>query len=296
MSITSRHYNPEPFFSQDYLKVRKFLQRINHDQLTTPNFTWSRWEWMICHAALDATSLTKIGLWEENGNLVAIATYESSLGEAFFLIDPPYRFLLNEMIDYAKINLKSDNGISLIIADGDRDFQRLAASKGFLPTTKGEHIAAIDITTSLHYELPEGFRIISQAESWDWFQYNRVMWRGFNHEGVAPDNEKDISTRKQMLSSPMINPELVLAVVAPNGNYVSHCGMWYCTGESYAHVEPVATDPDFRKMGLGKAIVLEAVMRCGNLGAKQALVGSAQQFYYSIGFHPIHRESWWKLQ
>ena len=40
--------------------------------------------------------------------------------------------------------------------------------------------------------------------------------------------------------------------------------------------------------GLGKAVVLEAVKRCGQMGAKTALVGSSQQFYYNIGFYPIH--------
>lgn len=106
---------------------------------------------------------------------------------------------------------------------------------------------------------------------------------------------KVIAMRKQMLSSSMIIPELVVSVAAPDGNYVAHCGMWYRPGDFYCYVEPVATDPDYRKIGLGKAAVLEAARRCGKLGAKQAVVGSNQQFYYNIGFYPVYTMTYWEL-
>jgi len=71
--------------------------------------------------------------------------------------------------------------------------------------------------------------------------------------------------------------------------------MWYRPGDFYCYVEPVATDPDYRKIGLGKAAVLEAARRCGKLGAKQAVVGSNQQFYYNIGFYPVYTMTYWEL-
>lgn len=49
----------------------------------------------------------------------------------------------------------------------------------------------------------------------------------------------------------------------------------------------------YRMMGLGKAAVLEGVIRCGKDGAKQAYVGSSQQFYYNIGFYPVSTETLW---
>jgi predicted N-acetyltransferase YhbS len=87
---------------------------------------------------------------------------------------------------------------------------------------------------------------------------------------------------------------LKVAVVAPDGNFVAYCGMWYDPEAGYAVVEPVATDPDYRKMGLGKAAVLEGIRRVGELGAKKALVGSSQQFYYSIGLRPFSTATMWR--
>jgi predicted N-acetyltransferase YhbS len=74
---------------------------------------------------------------------------------------------------------------------------------------------------------------------------------------------------------------------------VSHCGLWYNLGDTYSYVEPVATDPEYRKMGLGKAVVYEALLRGMQLGAKEAYVVSSQQFYYNIGFKPFTTETWW---
>ncbi|GAA0182309.1 hypothetical protein SH2C18_47100 [Clostridium sediminicola] len=125
------------------------------------------------------------------------------------------------------------------------------------------------------------------------YKYNAVLWRGFNHEGEPPIIEQAFKEREISLSGLGVNKSLNIAVVAPNGDFVSYCGMWYKEGTDYALVEPVATNPDHRKKGLGKAAVLEAIKRCGELGAKRAYVGSSQQFYYNIGFHPIHTRTWW---
>jgi predicted N-acetyltransferase YhbS len=51
---------------------------------------------------------------------------------------------------------------------------------------------------------------------------------------------------------------------------------------------PVATDPQYRRMGLGRAAVLEGVRRCAALGARRAYVGSDQAFYQALGFRKVY--------
>jgi GNAT superfamily N-acetyltransferase len=296
MPATFRNYSGEKLYTKEYLKVREFIYRINKVKLQSAGFPWGRWEWMIGHSCLDDRYLNRIGIWEDNGEIVAVATYESELGDGYFLVDERYAFLKAEMLDYARRNLNKDSKFRALIDNNDREFQRIARRMGFCPTQDGEQLAAIDLSGPLHYRLPEGFSIVSMADNWDWQQYNRCLWRGFNHPGEADTSDETIAVRKRMLSGPGVNPETVICVAAPNGSYVSHCGTWYLPGENSALVEPVATDPDYRKMGLGRAAVLEAVTRCGKLGATQALVGSSQQFYYSIGFDPIHIETWWEYK
>ena len=106
-------------------------------------------------------------------------------------------------------------------------------------------------------------------------------------------SEDEQSAKEEMLR-PNVDLDLKIAVVSPEGNFVSYCGMWYDPEGGFALVEPVATDPDYRRMGLGKAAVLEGIRRVGRRGAKIAFVGSSQQFYYSIGFRPFATSTNWK--
>jgi predicted N-acetyltransferase YhbS len=70
--------------------------------------------------------------------------------------------------------------------------------------------------------------------------------------------------------------------------------MWYDRDTDYCIIEPLATDPDYRRMGLGKAVVLEGIRRCAVLGVKVAYVGSEQEFYYRTGFKPLQASRWWE--
>ena len=130
--------------------------------------------------------------------------------------------------------------------------------------------------------LPEGFTIKSLAEENDFHKINQVLWRGFNHEGPAP--EEEVQGRREMQQAPNFRKDLNIVVVAPEGHYVSYSGIWYVEDNRLAYVEPVATDPDYRRMGLGKAAVLECVRRVSELGAEVVWVGSGQEFYKAIGF------------
>lgn len=98
-----------------------------------------------------------------------------------------------------------------------------------------------------------------------------------------------------MQSAPNFRKDLNIVVVAPDENYVSYCSMWYDDINKICYIEPVATDPDYRKMGLGKSAVLEGIRRCKDLGATQAYVATNKQFYLKIGFEIKYKmEAWLK--
>lgn len=69
--------------------------------------------------------------------------------------------------------------------------------------------------------------------------------------------------------------------------------MWYDAENRFGYVEPVATDPDYRRRGLGKATVVESMRRCGMEGAEVIYVGSAKPFYRSMGFEPLFKHHCW---
>lgn len=294
MNIKFRNYTTQAGITEDYHKVRAFFVKLGYAE-----FTYTRWDWMTTHGYLDRSAVGKIGLLEDNGQIVGVATIDCQLGNAFCLTLPQYAFLKKEMLQYAEANLSKDGHFGVVIADNDVYFQDIAANLGFVATEHKENDAAFYLDrTSTEYSLPEGFRITSMAETFDLYQYGRVLWKGFNHElngegEFQPSEEKRLMGIAEM-HRPNVDLNLKVAVVAPDGNFASYCGMWYDPEAGYAVIEPVATDPAYRKMGLGKAAVLEGIRRVGELGAKLALVGSSQQFYYSIGLRPYRTSTIWK--
>ncbi len=294
MTAAFRNYIPEPLFGEDYHKLRAFLIRLDDH-----NYHFGRWDWMITHINLDPSGLDRIGLWKEDSEIVAAATYDTILGGAYLLFDQAHRHLAEEALLYAKEALAKEGRCRILILDGDEMLQEIAARHGLIPTQERECDAIYPIDPDqISYSLPDGFSITSMKDRFDLYQYGKVLWKGFNHElnGEGPYvfREEERSKREIQFKRPNVNLDLKVAVVAPNGDFVSYCGMWLDDASDSALVEPVATDPAYRKMGLGRAAVLEAIRRCGELGAKRAFVGSSQQFYYSIGFRPYATSTWWE--
>lgn len=294
MSIQFRNYTSKAGITEDYHKVRDFFVKLGYAE-----FTYTRWDWMATHGYLERSAVGKIGLWEDGKQIVGVATFDCQLDIAYCLALPQYAFLKKEMLLYAQANLSKDGNFGVVIADNDFIFQDISANLGFVATPEKENDAIFYLDkTSTAYELPEGFHLTTIKETFDAYQYMRVLWKGFNHEldGEGEfkfSEELDLSFKEEMLR-PNVDLNLKVAAVAPDGNFASYCGMWYDAEAGYAVIEPVATDPDYRKMGLGKAVVLEGIRRAGELGAKTAIVGSSQQFYYSIGLRPFRTSTIWR--
>lgn len=293
MTVKFRNYTEIAGITEDYFKVREFLVKLGYKE-----FTYTRWDWMTTHGYLDKSAVGKIGLWEDEGELVGIATFDCSLGDSFCLTLDNYLYLKKEMLLYAKEHLKAPDKFGVMISDEDEAFQRIAAKLGFVGTESKESDAVFWVEeTSLSYELPEGFTITSMKETYDMFRYGQVLWRGFDHELngegdfiFTSEDEKEFEASMKRVH---VDLNLKIVVVAPNGDFASYCGMWYDSEAGFAVIEPVVTDPAYRKMGLGKAAVLEGIKRVAALGAKKVLVGSSQQFYYNIGMRPYKTTTKW---
>lgn len=293
MAISLRSYNTD-----DYDLIDRFLIKTYQPGGRYCNWLQPRWEYMHSHPYLNESALSKIGIWEDSGDIVAVVNYEADLGDAYFALQPEYSYLKSDMIEYAEQHLygTSDDGqkyLQAYINDFDSEFESIVKSKGYIHNEDDyETISQFVIKDQIpEITVPDGYQIKSLQDNNDFRKISRVIWRGFNHPGEPP--EEEIAGKIKMQNTPNFRKDLVIVVEAPNGDFASFCGMWYEATNKFAYVEPVATDPSYRRMGLGKAAVLEGIRRCAELGATVAFVESEQQFYMDIGFEKVFKRNVW---
>jgi len=293
MGITFRHYN----HAADYDKVGKFLVKTYRTRGGHINWVQPRWEYMHYHPLIRGVDLYSIGVWAAYSEIVGVVHPEDDMGTAYFEIDPGYNDLKGEMLQYAETHIRSTEGgmrrLRAFINDQDDEFQSIATEMGYTKSDDSEPMSYFVIPDTFPaISLPAGFRLKSLAEDNDLLKVDRVLWRGFNHGNDPPKD--GVRDREFMQLAPNFRKDLTIVVAAPDGTFVSYCGMWYEPVHSIVYVEPVATDPDYRRMGLASAAVMEGIRRCGELGAMVACVGSAKPLYLSLGFRQVYNRSAWQ--
>lgn len=293
-----RPYNREKDFSAIY----NFLIEIYQPKEVHLNWLAPRWEYAHFHPFIWELDLTRFGIAEKDGQIIGIVHFESNQAEVYTQVRPGYKHVRIELLNYAE---ETDyRGMSrsrnkpfrvVFVNEFDKAFEEEVAARGY---EKWPDFGEVNSLYPLDKEipapiLPEGYRLQSLADENDFRKINQVLWRGFNHPGDPP--EEEIEGRKFGQQAPNFRKDLTIVAVAPNGNYASYCGMWYIPENKAAYLEPLATDPDYRRMGMGKAVVMESMRRVQALGAEVCWVGSGQPFYTALGFEIMFTVYPWAL-
>lgn len=295
MTVKVRAYN----HAVDYHRVGRFLREVYEPSDRLLNWLQPRWEYMHHHPFIEKLDLTTIAIYEEDGDVVGVAHPEDKPTYVYFQRHPNYDHVLPLMFDHADNHfggpsiLLECNIIGLFINDFDATLESVAAERGYQMLPRhAEGYSRLRLDKAIPpVGLPDGFRLQSLAEENDQKRINRCLWRGFNHEGEQPEAEYHRPALAQ--HAPNFRKDLTMVVVAPNGDYVSYAGIWLVADLGFAYVEPVATDPDYRRMGLGRAAVLETARRVQAEGAEVAWVGSDQEFYEALGFETQFQRNLW---
>lgn len=279
----------------DFTQVHSFLTDIySLDTLNSyllPQF----FEYAHTHPIFNRNLTPRFGLWENSGKPVGIVCYEMDLGQSFLVTDSEHPYLLDEMLEYAESELSviNDNKytLSVWVTDKETDKLELLSKKGY---TKVLHKPVKTFSYDKSFvdlKLPNGYKIISLEDENDLKKINICLWKGFNHGNNPDDN---IDGRLLMQSGPNFRKDLTTVIKAPNGDYACFAGMWFDEKNSYAYLEPLATVPEYRRMGLATIALTEGMKKTKALGATYCFGGEAK-FYTAIGFETIcHREMWKK--
>lgn len=306
----------KPFeYEVDFLSVRDFLSRTYQVYQRPLNWRIERWEYAFHFIApyfgnWDQDPPSEIlaretfqmlegltGCWKNgDGEIIGVVNIEHphhehpDFGEFFIHRHPQHLDLLPEMITYAESHLfHPETGKLFIYVDNeDRVLQKLLEKGGFTPDPQDQAIETLldlgkcEIPGQVN--LPDGFKIQSMADDNDLARRCKAFGCAFNHPD--PIDWPPVLAYRSLQGSPDYRKEQDIVVVSPEGEFAAFCLIWYDQRNRLASLEPVGTQPGFRRMGLAREAVFEAIRRVKTLGAKWVAVGSDQDFYLKMGFEP----------
>ena len=242
----------------------------------------------------------QVRLWEEfedqeeptESKIVAVTICKPS-GYGYIQIHPNYRLLEKELVLYMEEQRKSQGSkdasgieMKLVLAESDNVRRGVLEELGYENLGVEEHnrIRPIDLAIT-EYTLPEGYEIRHVDIMEEFHNYRALQASVFRHMANMTKNQARLYS-----SAEFYNPELDLVAVDPDGNFAAFCTVRIDPVSKMAELEPVGTHPNYRKLGLAKAIICEALCRAKKyqpsvmviLGA--APTEGATRLYDSIGF------------
>ena len=294
MSVKFRRYK----LLADFYKVNKYLADVFNMETLNGYLLPQYFEYAHTHPLFNFKSAHRFGLWEAENELIGIACYDMYPGECFISVKNSFNSLLPEMIYYSEKYLSENNNgkttLAVSIINKEIEKKELLEKSGYTKV----HSTPVNIFS---YDnpfpckiLPEGFSAISLEDENDFKKINDCLWYGFDH-GPEPDPDNDIDSRILAQSGPNFRKDLTTIIKSPNGEYACFAGMWLDKQNNYAYLEPLATVPKYRRMGLATAALVEGMKKTKELGAKYCFGGTGD-FYKSIGFKAIANRELWKKE
>ena len=261
-------------FNDQYQEICRFLldaEKLKYNE----HFHWGRFAWMQMHALLDKDKLTNIAMFKDaHDKIVGMITYDTCYDDRMYLLHlTSDKNLLNQMIDAV---LENEVGPATVkVNSKDEVLAGVLQERQFERKQKDVSVLELDLRQTLAYALPDGYSISPPDFDMDHWQYQLVIHKGFDNEGIPDQWDDEIFYKGGREGTPLRTFALAKDV------YCAHCGLWYTEGGT-AYVEPVVTIPEHRKKGLARAVIYEACKRAKHFGANRATGLSDQEFYYKL--------------
>jgi ribosomal protein S18 acetylase RimI-like enzyme len=135
--------------------------------------------------------------------------------------------------------------------------------------------------------LPKGFTVHPSDDVERRVAVHRAAWH---------PSKVTIASYRDVMAAWPYRQDLDLVVEAPDGRYAAYCLAWLDSSNGVGELEPVGTDPEFRRQGLASAACLAAMHALRAAGAREAVVypvanhpNGAIHLYEHLGFIPYAR-------
>jgi len=290
MTILRRNYH----WDTDFEHCREFLRGIFEEKDSLLYWIPSRLEnikFGPCGTEYSDVDVAGLRIWEDETKIVAIALPDSPT-DYYIQTHPKYTFLDQEIIRWIESYVKKTKEyqtlkLNIYVLETDTGRQTLLSNMGYKNKGLWEYNRKLSLSIPVpEYKLPDGFTIRNVKGSEDYLQVKEVLSSVFSH--CSNMTEKQFET---YTTASFYNKELDLVVVTPDGmTFAAFCTIRMDPLSKIAEFEPVGTHPDYRKLGLGKALLCEGLARLRKYHPAMVCIGgaatteAANRLYDSIGF------------
>jgi ribosomal protein S18 acetylase RimI-like enzyme len=296
MKLAMRRYQKD----EDYWRIRTFLRDVliinNREQVSWDVTRFDYWRWHGILNMKDGTLEDDVFIWEdENGEIAAVLNREAP-GSVFLQIHPELRSpeLEEEMLSVAEQYLVVPVGnnyrtLHVWAEQKDTQLKEILKKRGYnicnkrKPEYQRRRILTEPITPQ---PIADGYSIRSLGDISEHHARCRVSWRAFHPD--EPDKHFEDGWYHNIQRAPLYRRDLDLVAVAPDGTFAAFSIIWLDDFTRTGLFEPVGTAPEYQRLGLGRAILTEGLIRLKHLGADIAYVGShseaAHNLYAAVGF------------
>ncbi len=299
MKLASRDYDPR----NDFELVRQFLIATHEITSSLQNWPPDRFENSHSEWAHD------IRIWERmnkaNGpEIVGIANPESP--RAYYIqIHPDHRSLEREIFEWIedhrignKENPNKKEILYLFSIKGDALRESLLTDLGF--ENCGVHAyhrsRPLDLPIPT-FKIPKGFTIRNIRGKEDYKELTESIKVVFGHDLCTEEVYEHIIAKASFYVQ-----DLDIVAVAPDGTFAAFCTIRFDPICKIASLEPLGVHPDYRRRGLARAVIFEALERTRKYRPVAFIISSAantpdaNQFYDSIGYFEKIEEYYWQKE
>jgi mycothiol synthase len=290
----------------DWWAVRELLVRSH--QASPPGWNWDvrRWDGSRFHREdprLPGWFSAATRLWEAGDGRLVGAVHPEGPDEIFLELDPDFRGLEGELLDWAEANRAADtNGrrvLELFAWDYDLSRRELLRERGY------EELQAGGWQRRLRFggweiERPgatPGYRLRSTGE--DTLDGDAARMAALLNAAFGRTIHSAAEYRTFATASPSFRHDLNLVAEAADRSFAAHVGLTLDEVNGHGIIEPVCTHPGHRRQGLARALILEGLKRLRDQGATTCSVETgdmepANALYRAIGFTEEYRGHSWR--
>lgn len=297
------------FSADDYDRAFNFFRELYRASENVPHWLTGRWEYteylvspLLKYRGSPVDWKDTIYLWEtDSGEIVAVLCSENPDENIFIHTRPEFRYLEEEMITVAEERVISGtlhkSSAYIWCQRGDAYRESLLRERGYKQQPFVEYLNWRDLDKPLpETKMPDGytFHDMVSEEGLDLQHKITRMTGAFDSESYP------IDIYRNMQRGPSYKKEFDLYSTDRDGNVTSFCIIWYDAELNIGYFEPVGTDANHRRKGLGRATINFGLKYLKQAGVSKAYVGSAgdqwMSFYDASGFtnrvafHPWMKE------